>query len=375
MTSSRSSSSRAALLLTLLASGAAGCAAHHSTVASRPVARVAVLPVENLSGASVQGRPTQEAMELAVARAGAEVIGGEQVERFLAQHWIRYTGGVDAETARAAREELGVDALLLTSIGFESSGAPPRIALGVRLVSAEDRPRILWADGVYRWGDEAPGLLNLGLVNDPEKLRRRALQQLAGSLRDFLSSGGHPASACAPGGRFRPQIGFAARRAAASRTLSVMVLPFLSQADRPVAAAAVAAEVVRALHATGRFEVVEPGLVRDELLRNRVIFQGGVSLDIIQPVLADLPADLILTGTVFDYQDGETAASVKVGFSLVLLDRETGRVVWAGTSSNGGVDDEFLFGRGQIRIAAALACRMARTAAEEMVAATGSARR
>lgn len=368
MTSSKSSSSSLAALL-LLAVACAGAPPRRGG----PAARVAVLPVENLSGGVVPARAIQEAMELAVARAGVEVVGGELLERFLMQHWIRYTGGVDAETSRAARDELGVDALLLVSAGLYAPGPPPRIALSARLVATGDRPRILWVDGAYRWGDESPGLLNLGVVNDMNQLRGSALRQLSEHVGAFLQSGKTPPDACPPGRKFRPQIQFLAHRAPAPRTLSVMVLPFVSRGARPGSAQAVATELVEALEASGRFEVVEPGLVRDELLRNRIIFQGGgVSLDNILPVLAELQADLIMTGTVYDYEDGEQAGAVKVAFSTLLLDRESGRTVWMGTSSNGGLDGETLFGKGRIRTAAALACRMASSAAAQMAEAAGS---
>lgn len=370
MTSSKNSSSRLAALLLVAASCATAPPAREG-----PASRVAVLPVENLSGGVVPGQGIHEAMELAVARAGAEVVGGALLEQFLSRHFIRYTGGIDADTARAARDELGVDALLLVSVGLHAPGPPPRIALGVRLVSVGEGPRILWIDGAYRWGDESPGLLNLGLVNDMDRLRGSALRQLSERVGAFLRSGKRPPSACPPGRKFRPHVDFLARRPPGPRTLSVMVLPFVSRSARPASAQAVAGEVVEALEATGRFEVVEPGLVRDELLRNRIVFQGGIALDNIRSVLAELPADMIMTGTVYDYEDGEQAGAVKVAFSLALIERESGRTVWMGSSSNDGLDGETLFHRGRIGIAAALACRMASSAAVEMAEATGSAAR
>jgi len=371
MTSSRSCSSSTVALALLLAGG---CAAAPVRQEARPPARVAVLPVENLSGAVAPARAIQEALALAVARAGVEVVGGDLLDAFLARHWVRYTGGVDAETARSAREELGVDALLLTSLELHSAGTFPRVGLGARLVAAEDRPRILWVSSVYRWGDEAPGLLGLGLVHDMDAVRSSAIQRLARGLGAYLESSERPPPPCPAGRPFQPHLSYSAHRAPAGRHLTVMVVPFLSRTDRPSAAQAVAAEMVRSLEATGRFEVVEPGLVREELLRNRVVTQGGVALDTVRPVLAQLPADLVLTGTVFRYEDGEVASAVAVEFSLVLLDRETGRIVWAGTSTNGGLDDEFLFEQGRIRVAAALACRMASSVAVAMADAAGAGR-
>ena len=87
--------------------------------------------------------------------------GRAELEPFLVRHRIRYTGGLDAETARAAREELHAHAVLITSLDLYRPTSPPAIAITMRLVSAGDEPIILWIDGASRAGD-APFRLTQG---------------------------------------------------------------------------------------------------------------------------------------------------------------------------------------------------------------------
>src|SRR5690242_4696299 len=109
-----SSSRRAGAGLALgLAVGLAGCEGGNRAAvwpghadAKEPV-RIALLPAEDLSGTAAPLRDVEQTAQLALGRVGIDVVGGAAVDEFLARHRLRNTGGVDRETARSAREELG----------------------------------------------------------------------------------------------------------------------------------------------------------------------------------------------------------------------------------------------------------------------------
>jgi hypothetical protein len=291
-----------------------------------------------------------------------ELVEPAVMEGFLARHRVRYTGGLDRETAIAAASELGVEGVVITAIeSFQP--APPRVSVTQRLVSAGEAPAIVWIDGASRSGDESPGFFDLGIVTDPARLNASVFSDLAASLAAFRDGQGPRANACATAGRFGPQISFRSPALAGSGPRNVAVLPFLNETQRRGAGEALALEFVRQFEAAGTFRVVEPGLVRDELLRYRIVMESGVSLDTARVVTELLRTDLLLAGYVRDYEDGGVP---RVDFTVLLLDNANSEILWQSTSHNRGNDGVFFFDAGSVGTASGLACRMAREVVDGM---------
>lgn len=376
MTSSTSSSSnvrRLAALACALASlaGCAGAPPASPAGAEPPRAglRVLVLPPENLAVGPLSSKEITNRLEQMAAMAGADVIGGQQLEDYLARYRIRYTGGVDPVAAKAAREDLGADAILVTTVTLWG-GTPPQAALVVRLVSTADIPAVLWMDGFARTGDDSPGVFALNIVYEPQVLQAEALQQLRLSLEAYLRSGVQ-AERCGGGGWWRPRIAYRARPDQ-RQVASVAVLPFVNETRRRGAGEVVALEFARQFASADGFRLVEPGIVRDELLRRRIVMEDGVSLDQARVVSASLDADLVLAGYVFDFEDGGAPYS---NFTAMVIDRKTGRVVWESISHNKGSDSETLFGLRRVSTAPRLTCRMAREVIDGMTGERSVSRR
>ena len=358
MTWSTSCSSRAAraVAIALLSAASAG--------AQEPAhGRVALFPVDNVSGGSAPLRELRGAIELAVASAGLEVVSGDAVEQFLARHRVRYTGGVDGATAAQAGQELGVEGVLLTSIELYTE-SPPQLALTMRLAAARSDATILWIDGVSRSGIESPGLLGLGILTMQE-LQDRILARLARSLAENVAGRGPRARACDDGGRFGPHVRYRSPILEAGQIYSVAVVPFRNLTGRRSAGDLVTLEFLRQFAATDAFRVVEPGVIRDIVLRNRVVMEGGISVDQVRLLLGALGADLVVAGDVFDFAERAGSAPT-VNFSFAMLDGRTGEIAWESTSVSSGDARVWFFGLGTVRTAPALTCRMVRTVLEEM---------
>jgi TolB-like protein len=374
MTSSTSSSARPAIAAALAACLIAGAIPAQASGApagapSRP--RVLVLPVENLSATPVPLVELLGPIDRTVALAGAEVIGGAQVDEYLARYRIRYTGGVDRVAARAAKADLGADAILVTSVELYTT-IPPRFGISMRLVSAGDDPTILWADGVSRAGDESPGWFRLGLILDLDRLQNEVLGALGTSLENFLAGKGPSATRCPQAGWFRPRIAYRARPD--EREVSSMaVLPFVNYSIRRGAGELVALEFARQFAAADGYRVVEPGVVREELLRRRIVMEDGVSVDQARTVLNALDSDLVVAGYVFAYED--TTGVPGSNFTVLIIDRKTGRIVWESTSYNQGTDSETVFGLGKVGTAPSLTCRMIRNAIDTLAGTMAMPRR
>jgi TolB-like protein len=355
---------RSLLAISAVVALAACAGAPPAPVAERTRLRVLVLPPENLVAGSLAVRELTGRLEQMVALAGADVVGGQMLDEYLARYRIRYTGGVDGVAARAAREEQGADAILITSVVLWG-GTSPVAAVVARLVATSDVPSVLWMDGYSRAGDDSPGAFGLGVVLDPAELQGEALLRLGRSLEEYLATGKRPGP-CDGGGWWRPRLAYRARPDERA-TASVAVLPFVNETRRRGAGEVLALEFAWQLANVAGFRLVEPGIVREELLRRRIVMEDGVSLDQARVVSETLDADLVVAGYVFDFEDG--GANPSVNFTVLVIDRKTGRVVWESVSHDKGDDSETVFGANKVSTAPRLTCRMAREVIDGMTGA------
>jgi len=223
-------------------------------------------------------------------------------------------------------------------------------------------------DGVGLAGDDSPGLLDLGLIENPDTLLEIAVQRILTSLSEFLSTGQNQADSSAPRRKHRPKVIFRSPVLDPAVPHTVAVMPFFNLSERNFAGEIMALHFVRQLLARENFNVIEPGVVRHALLRGRVIMGGGISLADAGLISHLLEADLILSGKIMDYQDFQgLAAKPKVDFSAEIFEEKSREVVWAVLSYNRGDDGVFFFDWGRINTAYAMATQMVQLAVEEMV--------
>jgi hypothetical protein len=335
--------------------------------------RVAVLPPHNLSGGVFDPQEVLSAVEAAVAAQGVALATREAVDGFLTERRIRFTGGVDAATAAEARDELGVDALLVVAVERYVALPVPQFAVTLRLVAARKLADTLWTDAVSVAGDEAPGLLGLGTVGDFPTLRERAIERCARSLGAFLRGQRRPASTC-DGGGFAPRITFRSPRLDESEQLTIAVVPFVNDTDRRDAGDVVAQAVLRQLWASGRFKPFEPGVVRRLLLGLRVVQEEGVSLEEARLLTQTIGADLVIAGRVYAFFENPSANEPPhVEFTVTAIHRGDKQTYWQSSSYARGDDGLHLFGLGKVATAGTLTCRMASAVARRMAAPKGAA--
>src|SRR4030067_1701536 len=150
---------------------------------------IAIYPVENLSGTPAPLKEIRQAFVERLKKQGVHVLNDEDLEQFMAKHRIRYVGGIDQGIANAFKEEIGIDGVIITSLELYSEMNPPKIALISRLVSTGASPLILWIDSIGLAGDDSPGILGLGLIDDPKALIEKAMKSITDSLLSYLSTG------------------------------------------------------------------------------------------------------------------------------------------------------------------------------------------
>ncbi|MHB1011472.1 MAG: hypothetical protein ACYC37_00980 [Desulfobacteria bacterium] len=317
--------------------------------------------MENLSGTSAPLKEIRKSLIGMLLAQGFKVLEEELLEEFMARHRLRYIGGIDGTTAKAFREETGAGSVLITSLELYDDSTQPKIALISRLVSLNASPVILWMDSVGLAGDDAPGFLDLGLIENPVVLRNKALRSLSVSLAGSLSEKGGRDSAEEKRKKFRPKITYRSAAFDPEARHTVAVMPFFNESLRKYAGEIMQLHLVREMAKVDNIEVIEPGVVRKELLAFRIIMEDGISLAQADIAWDALNADLLLTGKVMDYQDYQGADGAPVvDFSLLVMERKGREVGWASKSYNKGTDGVWFFGLGKERTASAMASEMAR---------------
>jgi hypothetical protein len=337
--------------------------------------RIAVFPVENLSG---RAGPLREIRATLIARlqaGGFNVLDDDSLDQVMTRHRVRYTAGVDRDFALALKQEAKVEGILIPSLELYDETNPPKVAMFFRLVSTGDNPAVLWIDGAGLAGDDSPGLLGLGLVDDPGVLVTKAVDTLVGSLVRYSSEAEKNRAEGQGPRKFRPKLVYRSDMLNPEKKYSVAVAPFFNKTDRKYAGEIIALHMIRNLMAFENFEIVEPGVVRQELLRFRIIMTDGISLPETETILNAVNADLVLNGEVLDYQDYRGPDGVaKVDFSVLLIDRRTRQVVYSSFSQNQSDDGVLVFDWGRVNTAHAMASQMARAIGQKMLQASQRAK-
>jgi TolB-like protein len=334
--------------------------------ATQPLSAVAVFPVENLSGGDAPLEPVRRALIERLRSAGVRVLSDAALESFITRHRLRYTAGMDGEAAAALRAETGAEGVLFASIELSADTVPPKFGLTARLVSTAAAPAVLWADDAGVAGDDAPGLFELGMANDPDVVRASALRTVGDSLVAFVTAGTVRSNVKAAS-KFRPRTAYRGLHLESGHAARIAVVPFINLSGRRNAGEILALLFMRHLSAMPQFQIVERGVVRRQLLDARIIMLGGVSLSDADTVAALVDADYVLGGRALRYDDYQgSAGRAVVEFSAVLIEKKTRKVVWSSDSSNDGTEKTGLFERETTRTAHALATQMVRLTAAMM---------
>lgn len=347
--------------------------------------RIAFLPAENLSDSKA---PLKEIGNLFSSKLQNHLplLGVEELEQFMRRHRLRDTGGISQSQANALLTETGSEAVFITSLETWKETNPPRVSLISRVVTTGPNPQIAWMDSVGLVGDEYPGVLGLGRIVNPSVLLEQAVDRLVASFAAYLDgkdpsyrhrqdqklqtinarTGTADESLGESEERYAPQFSYRASTFDPTQDYSVAVIPFLNINAKKHAGKIVTLHIVKQLQRYENLKVFEPGLVRDTLLKYRMIMQAGPSLAA-SDILSDknvLDADLIVSGKVFDYQ-GEVGES-KVDFSLQAFDGRKREVIWTSRSYAAGNDGVYFYNWGKIPSVHGLTSRMTATIIKQL---------
>ena len=345
----------------------AGYAQEKNTKAA--IEPIAVFPVENLSGVPAPSKQIRDLFIESLRSAGVVLLPESNLQRIMAKYRIRYTGGIDSAAAEALSQEGNVRAVLITNIDLYSDWNPPKIGVTARLVSTEKEPVILWMDSVGISGDDSPGILDVGLIEDPVILLEKALKSLTTSFRAYSKGLPWRTDIKDLPEKFKPAIKYRDESVEFSKsTHTIAVVPFYNCSIRKYAGETMALHFANQLSHCAQFSVLELGMIRDELLKQRILMRGGISLADASGLFTLLNCDIILAGEVFDYQDYQgPSGTPRVDFSSYVITKDKGEMLWSSFSSNTGDDGVYFFDVGRVNTAHAMASHMTRSIIELMI--------
>jgi hypothetical protein len=333
--------------------------------------RIAIMPIENLSGSAAPTKKIREMLTDTLKKQGLDILGENVLADFMAKHRIRYIGGLTNDLGKVFLKETGTNAVLFSSLDLYTEAEFPKIALTLRLVQTGKATIILWMGSVGMTGNDTPGALGLGLTRDSRLLQKKAMEKIVKSLMAYLSGerprvGQNIAGSSwvlgSPKKRYLPKEFHRSPRMPSVRDkhLTIAVLPFFNESLKRHAGEIMALHFVERLSQLGNIEVIEPGVVWQALLASRMIMEGGLSLPQADLLKALLDVDLVLTGTVTDYQDPiDVFGNPKVEFTARIVDTTIRQMVWSSISFNRGDDGVFFFDVGKVNTAHSIASKMA----------------
>ena len=181
------------LLLAPLLATALGCAGQkppHGVVvpAPGPHPKVAVLPLEDLSGQSgAADRMTRVLFTVLVQTGTYDVMEPGTVDMALSDARVRSTGMLSHEQIQKLSTQLGTR-WLLTGSALEfghvrtPDGEVPSVGIALRLIDGESG-RVRWADQRYRNGDDRETVFGWGHESDADRLALHTMTELVQGMR------------------------------------------------------------------------------------------------------------------------------------------------------------------------------------------------
>ena len=297
---------------------------------------IAVFPFENFSD---QKNATSEIMPYLherLQKSGIVLVSPESVERFLIVNEIRGFGHFSGQILDLAKQDLGVDYVLLGSINSYSES--PCLSVSARLVSVSDG-KVVWGRSSGCCGDDFKSILGLGRVSDRTELCSIVIEDLCSPLDGLMLP--HD-------GETKP-------------LFRVAVMPFENFANRKNSGIILTYFFLSALTGETEWDVVEYGRAWSVLVSENYQYRGNLDYDTLQAMGKAINADGILLGTVEKYEEaiGTGNHSIpKVCINLRLLHVPSKSIVWADRMSATGEDYISVLDWGRIRTVDRLAQEM-----------------
>jgi hypothetical protein len=155
------------------------------------------------------------------------------------------------------------------------------------------------------------------------------------------------------GGRVKPYAGAdLAARSRSGERVKLAILPFENLSKATGAGKTLEGMILVEILKRAPLSVLDPGEIAAALSKERVRVPTSMSRETLEAVAGTLHADLVLVGTVHEYDmqsgTGPGGPIPVLAVTLRVLDPHGGDIVWAASTARRGTDKESVFGIGRI---------------------------
>lgn len=326
--------------------------------------RIALLPFENISGQTGLSSEVTAYLEDILKRKGYEVVSGKMVEAVLYKDRVRKTGGISIRNARALKEGLGVDYVMVgTFYLFAMVKGNPQFGLAARVVSADGA--IQWANTAGSTGEDFTRILGFGTVRTFPELIPKVISQLFYTLpradedfgpkgkSSFLSGSSIPGVFGRVSGH-RVMRTYVSEVYKLSRPIKVALLPFENFSER-MGAARIITDIFLAEFFNARiYDVLDMGEVEEKIVEEDVWPYGGLVDEGVKKLRKSLNVDAVIVGTVENYDEGlkkfSSTPNVRLSFRMLSArEGEENKILWASYLEGSGKDTQVVLEFGLIR--------------------------
>ncbi len=290
---------------------------------------LAVVPFANYTGHNEAVSVVMPRLYHMIAESGVAYVSDRDLRPVLRRFRIRSVGMIGREDAQTIREHEGVTFLLVGSLDVYRAEENPEVGLSVRIVDTRDMA-IIKASSAAATGEDFAGLFGIGQVSSIYTLTDRVLDRLFEELGPSL------VDRTAATGSEPPDI-------------RVALIPFDNASDHAYAGHVVTHVLLSELVRCG-YAVLEPGIVNQLLLDERVQARGALDLAFLGALGRKFDATFVVTGTVDRYRPesgGGDGTPPELAYGARLLDAASGRLVMAYEEEIDGAASETLFGMGR----------------------------
>lgn len=268
---------------------------------------IVLLPLANYTGNPEAPKLVIPAIERAFSERGIALIGPSEIYPVLRKHRIRTIGMIGPSSARTIAAEYGVDYLIIGSVDYYSAGDVPAIGLSLRLFNISAM-RPVWATSVNISSGKDTGFLGKDGISSLEALVSKAVDDVTADFYDYLELGKAVVDV-------EPQI--------------YAIIPFDEQDPNQQAGQLISNSMLAHLIRQG-FYVVEPGAIREILLRSGRSPRGEIEYKLIDLLHDSLMVDFIITGAVEKFEanePGTPSTSAKISLTARIIDAATRKIV------------------------------------------------
>jgi len=289
--------------------------------------RIALLPFDNFSGNYEALDITMPLILNQLENIGYDVIDYEEVEEYLCERRIRHSSFVSREVAMELGKNKMVNTVIAGSVLTFSTDGNPKIGILARRVDLKTG-QIMWSDFISLTGEDYTRILGLGTIKSIDIL----IPEVLNSLFDAFEHRLHEKES--------------------NRKYKIAVLPFKNESKHRYAGMIITHLFQNEFTNNPMFDPVDYGDVKKTIVNLRIGRKGEVDYNNLQALSKSLGVDVVLTGTVEEYQSGREYSSPPiVTISARLLDSRTNRILWYDNLQMDGEENIIALDWGRLRSA------------------------